>query len=127
MRDCDTAPQRHLVVLSNNRQIPALSVARLDKRRWQVELFLRWSKPHRRRKHCFGTSGKAVRAQIWMSVAVDGMSAIRHKPLKRPGTLHSTLQIVSVDPFEKRTRHERLTETPFNPLIMTNSNQWKLC
>jgi len=122
----DAATERHLVFLSNNLQVPALSVARLYKLRWQVELFFRWIKQNLRIKHFFGNSGNAVRTQIWISVAVYVMIAILHKELKLPGTLHRTLQILSVHPFEKVTLHELLTETNLNPLMTTTSNQLTL-
>jgi hypothetical protein len=101
VRYFDVETKRHLVFLSNNLQISALSVARLYKLRWQVELFFRWIKQNLRIKHFFGNSGNAVRTQIWISVAVYVMIAILQKELKLPGTLHRTLQILSVHPFEK--------------------------
>lgn len=126
VRYFDTATNRHLVFLSNNLQIPALSVARLYQLRWQVELFFRWIKQNLRIKHFFGNSGNAVRTQIWIAVAVYVMIAILHKELKLPGTLHRTLQILSVHPFEKVTLHELLAETTFDTFIMTTSNQLTL-
>ena len=126
VRYFDVETKRHLVCLSNNLQIPALSVARLYKLRWQVELFFRWIKQNLRIKHFFGNSGNAVRTQIWIAVTVYVMIAILHKELKLPGTLHRTLQILSVHPFEKATLHELLTEISPNPLMMTSSNQLTL-
>jgi len=126
VRYFDAETKRTLVFLSNNLSIPAQSVARLYQLRWQVELFFRWIKQTLRIKHFFGNSGNAVRTQIWIAVAVYVMIAILHKELKLPGTLHRTLQILSVHPFEKVTLHELLTETTFNPLIMTNPNQLTL-
>ncbi len=122
----DAETKRHLVFLSNNLQIPALSVARLYKLRWQVELFFRWIKQNLRIKHFFGNSGNAVRTQIWISVAVYVMIAIMHKELKLPGTLHRTLQILSVHPFEKVTLHELLADTNLKPLTTITSNQLTL-
>jgi hypothetical protein len=122
----DAETKRHLVFLSNNLQIPALSVARLYKLRWQVELFFRWIKQNLRIHHFFGNSGNAVRTQIWISVAVYVMIAILHKELKLPGTLHRTLQILSVHPFEKVTLHELLAETNLNSLTRLTSNQLTL-
>jgi len=54
------------------------------------------------------------------------MLAILHKELKLPGTLHRTLQILSVHPFEKVTFHELLAETNLNSLIGLTSNQLTL-
>lgn len=126
VRYFDAETKRHLVFLSNNLQVPALSVARLYKLRWQVELFFRWIKQNLRIKHFFGNSGNAVRTQIWIAVAVYVMIAILHKEMKLPGTLHRTLQILSVHPFEKVSLNQLLTETNFNSLTMTNLNQLML-
>ncbi len=55
--------------------------------------------------------------------------AILHKQLKLPGSLHRTLQILSVHPFEKIPVHELLTETPDNVMDSHNPNQlwlWQL-
>jgi len=126
VRYFDAETKRTLVFLSNNLSIPAQSVARLYQLRWQVELFFRWIKQNLRIKHFFGNSGNAVRTQIWIAVAVYVMIAILHKELKLPGTLHRTLQILSVHPFEKVTLHELLTETTFDTFIMATPNQLTL-
>jgi hypothetical protein len=51
------------------------------------------------------------------------MVAIIHKPLSLPGTLHRTLQLLSVHPFEKAPLHELFTETEFKIPPAINSNQ----
>ena len=64
----------------------------------------------------FGTSPKAVKTQIWIAVCVYLMVAIIHKQLELPGTLHRTLQLLSVHPFDKAPLHELLKETDFKEL-----------
>ena len=122
--DADTG--RDFVFLTNHLQIPALSVARIYRLRWRIELFLRWIKGHLRLKHHYGTSPNAVKTQIWIAVSVYLMVAILHKQLALPGTLHRTLQLLSVHPFEKRPLHELLAETNFNTLASPDSNQMML-
>ena len=51
------------------------------------------------------------------------MVAIIHKQLSLPGTLHRTLQFLSVRPFEKAPLHELFTETEFKIPPAINSNQ----
>jgi len=46
-----------------------------------------------------------------------------HKELNLPGTLHRTLQLLSVHPFEKMTLHELLTENDFKYLEQLDSNK----
>lgn len=111
VRFFDGETRRTLVFLTNHLDLPALTVPRLYKMRWEVELFFRWIKQHLRIKHFYGNSANAVKSQIWIAVAVYLMVAILHKELKIPGTLYRTLQILSVHPFEKVPLLELLTDS----------------
>ena len=126
VRYFDKETAKHLVFLTNNLEIPALTVAKLYKSRWQIELFFKWIKGHLRIKHYFGTSSNAVKSQIWIAVAVYLMVAILHKQLQLPGRLHRTFQLLSVHPFEKVPIHELLTETDFKSYMPNKNNQLTL-
>lgn len=126
VRYFDKETQRDLVFLTNNLNIPALTVAYLYQLRWRIELFFRWIKGHLRIKHYYGTSPNAVKTQIWIAVSVYLMVAIIHKQLNLPGTLHRTLQMLSVHPFEKVPLNELLTENDFIDLQPLDSNQLML-
>jgi IS4 transposase len=119
----DAETQRPWVFLTNHLGLPAVTVAWLYRRRWRIELFCRWIKGHLRIKHYYGTSPNAVKTQIWIAISVYLMVAILHKQLSLPGTLHRTLQLLSVHPFEKVSRHELLTETDFKPVDSSDCNQ----
>jgi IS4 transposase len=122
--DADT--RRDLIFLTNNLNIPALSVANLYRLRWRIELFFRWIKGHLRIKHYYGSSPNAVKTQIWIAVCVYLMVAILHKQLNLPGSLFRTLQLLSVHPFEKVPLHELLTDVDFRTFDNPNSNQLTL-
>ena len=126
VRSFDADTGRDFVFLANHLQIPALTVAKIYRLRWRIELFFRWIKGHLRIKHYYGTSPNAVKTQIWIAVAVYLMVAILHKQLALPGTLHRTLQLLSVHPFEKMPLHELLAETNFNTLTSLDCNQMML-
>jgi hypothetical protein len=126
VRYFDKETAKHLVFLTNNLEIPALTVAKLYKSRWQIELFFKWIKGHLRIKHYFGTSPNAVKTQIWIAVAVYLMVAILHKQLQLPGRLHRTFQLLSIHPFEKVPIHELLTETDFKSYMPHKNNQLTL-
>lgn len=126
VRFFDPERRKNLIFLTINLEIPATTVARLYKMRWQIELFFRWIKGHLRIKHYFGTSPNAVKSQIWISVAVYLMVAILHKQLSLPGTLHRTLQLLSIHPFEKTTLHELLTDNDFRTYEPQDPNQLML-
>ena len=123
VRYCDEETGRDLVFLTNNLGIPSLTVAKLYRLRWRIERFFRWIKGHLRIKHYYGTSPNAVKTHIWIAVCVYLMVAILHKRWELPGTLHRTLQLLSVHPFEKTPMHELLTENDFRHLEPLDSNQ----
>jgi IS4 transposase len=87
--------------LTNNFELPALTIAMLYKSRWKIELFFKWIKQHLRIKHFYGTSDNAVKTQIWISVCVYVLVAILKKQLQSGRSLYSILQILSVNAFEK--------------------------
>jgi Transposase DDE domain len=122
VRHFDAESRRDLIFLSNHLEISALTVAPLYKLRWQVDLFFRWIKQPLRIKHFYGNNPNAVKAQIWIAVAVYVMVAILHKQLQLPGTL----QILSVHPFEKVPLHELLTQTEPQSYVPLHSKQLML-
>ncbi len=94
--------------------------------RASIELFFRWIKGHLRIKHYYGTSPNAVKTQIWIAVSTYLIIAILHKQLNLPGTLHRTLQLLSVHPFEKVTLNALLMETDHRTFINSDHNQLNL-
>jgi hypothetical protein len=92
---------RRMVFLTNNFDLPALSIAELYRRRWDVELFFKWIKQHLRIKAFFGYSPNAVKTQVWIAVCVYVLVAIVRKELKIERSMADLLQILSVTLFEK--------------------------
>ena len=60
LRDAETG--KMLVFLTNNFDLPALTIAALYKNRWQVELFFKWIKQHLRIKQFYQASMQNLRA-----------------------------------------------------------------
>lgn len=100
-----------LVFLTNNFDLPALTIAQLYKCRWQVELFFKWIKQNLRIKHFFGTSANAVKTQVWIAVSVYVIAAIIHKQLGLRISLSQLLQIWSVNVFEQIPLAELIAKT----------------
>ena len=97
----DPQTGKRLVFLTNNFALDALTIAKLYKCRWQVELFFKWIKQHLRIKTFFGTSENAVKSQIWIAVSVYVLVAIVKKRLALTASLYEILQILSLTLFEK--------------------------
>jgi len=97
----DPESGKTLVFLTNNTNLPALTIAALYKSRWQVELFFKWIKQHLRIKKFLGTSENAVKSQIWCAISTYVLIAIVKKELHLEASLYTCLQILSVSAFEK--------------------------
>ena len=106
-RDPETG--KVLVFLTNSFTLSAKTVAALYKSRWQIELYFKWIKQHLRIKSFFGTSGLAVKSQIWIAVSVYVIIAIIRKRLQIEESLHTILQILSLSLFEKTTLKQLLS------------------
>ena len=87
--------------LTNNFDLPALTIAQLYKGRWGVELFFKWVKQNLRIKHFFGTTESAVKTQVWIAICVYVLVAIVRKELGLELSLSHILQILSVNVFEQ--------------------------
>jgi hypothetical protein len=90
---------KRLVFLTNEFDLPAVTIAKLYKARWQIELFFKWIKQHLRIKAFYGTSQNAVKGQIWIAVSTYLLVAIMKKELRLPQSLYTILQILSVSIF----------------------------
>jgi len=99
----DLEKNKRYVYLTNIFTVSAKTVADIYKQRWQVELFFRWIKQHLRIKTFYGTSPNAVKTQIWTAVSIYLLVAILKKRLDLPGSLHTILQILEVNIFDKRS------------------------
>ena len=82
--------------------IPAQTVADIFKLRWEIELFFKWIKQHLRIKSFYGTSANAVKIQIWVALCIYLLVAILKKRLYLSCSLHTLLQILEVNLFERK-------------------------
>jgi hypothetical protein len=119
--DADT--KKTLVSLTNNFTLSALTVARLYKARWRVELFFKWIKQHLRIKAFYGTSENAVKTQVWIAVSVYVLVAILKKRLGLSQSLYTILQFLSVSLFEKTPILQAFSNIEAPPEIDQNPNQ----
>ena len=108
----DTDNERRLTFLTNNFTLPALTIARLFRCRWQIELFFKWIKQHLRIKAFYGTRENAVKTQIWIAISVYVLVAIVKKELGVQRSLHEILQILSVLLFVKKPIFQALSQHP---------------
>jgi len=102
VRYYDELSGHRLTFMTNNFELPALTIASLYKSRWQIELFFKWIKQHLRIKAFYGNSANAVKTQIWTAISVYLLVALVKKRLQIPHSLYTILQIVGLTLFEKQ-------------------------
>jgi hypothetical protein len=114
---------KFLVFLTNNFDLPALTIAQLYRSRWRVELFFKWVKQNLRIKHFFGTSDNAVKTQVWIAVCVYVLVAILRKELELELSLSQILQVLSVNVFEQVPLAELVAKTASQNETSDSRNQ----
>ena len=119
----DVETRKRFKFLTNNFSLPALTIAKIYKCRWQVELFFKWIKQHLRIKAFYGTSENAVKTQIWIAVSVYVLVAIVRKRLGLEASLYQILQILSVTLFEKTPILRALQASNFENDLGDSGNQ----
>jgi hypothetical protein len=122
----DAETDKTLIFLTNNFSLPPLTIARLYKCRWQVELFFKWIKQNLRIKSFFGTSENAVKTQVWIAVSVYVLVAIIKKRLNIQASLYTMLQILSVTAFDRMPLIQLLTDTDSLEIQSNINNQLNL-
>ena len=122
----DAERNKNLVFLTNNFNLPTLTICELYKCRWNVEIFFKWIKQNLRIKSFYGTSPNAVKTQIWIAIAVYVLIAIVKKRLKIEISLYTFLQILSVTVFEKVDILQLVTEHQYKLSDNLNPNQLNL-
>jgi len=111
-RDAETG--KVYVFLTNNFELPVLTIAQLYKERWKIELFFKWIKQNLRIKTFNGTSRNAVFTQIWIAICMYLLVAIVKKRMKLEPPLNTLLQIFDLILFEKMPINELFTNTNYN-------------
>lgn len=122
----DAETDKTFVFLTNNFTLPAITIAGLYRKRWQVELFFKWIKQNLRIKAFYGTTENAVKTQIWIAVSVYVLAAIVKKRLKLDASLYTILQILSVTVFERTPLYQLLTKNYVEKQIDKDDKQLKL-
>jgi len=119
----DSDNNLYLTFLTNNFMLPAQTVAKLYKCRWQIEIFFKWIKQNLRIKSFYGTSENALKTQIWIAVSVYVLIAIIKKRLDLELSFYTILQIFSVTVFEQVPIIQVLTDINIETQMANTCNQ----
>jgi len=99
----DAKTKKHFLFLTNNFELPALTIATMYRSRWDIELFFRWVKQHLRIKSFFGVTENAVHVQLWTAICTYVLVIIARKQLALTHlSLYTVLQILSISIVDKK-------------------------
>ena len=110
----DVEFDRTFVFLTNNFKLKAVTITKLYKHRWKIELFFKWIKQNLKVQSFWGYTENAVKTQIWTAISVYVLVAIAKKKLKLEHSAYEILQYISLAPFEK---------TAIVDVFLNNENQ----
>jgi hypothetical protein len=122
----DTELNKRFFFLTNNFNLSALTIARLYKLRWQVELFFKWIKQHLRIKAFYGTTPNAVKTQVWIAISVYVLVAILKKEHELETSMYEILQVLGVMLFEKTPVKSLFANDFYNFSKSSSDNQLNL-
>jgi hypothetical protein len=122
----DSERKKRLVFITNNFDLPSLSVALLYRKRWHIELFFKWIKQHLKITAFLGNSDNAVRTQIWIAVSVYVLVAIVRRRLDCKLSMADVLQVLSVNVFEKTEINTLFSQVSHTSNDDSDRNQLRL-
>ncbi len=108
--------------LTNNFELDALTVCKLYKQRWQIELFFKWIKQNLHIERFFGQSENAVKLQIWIAICAYLLVAIFKKTMNINTEMSQILHFFSNVLFEQITIERLLSNMDYKAETVDLSN-----
>ena len=105
----DTETGKHYVFVTNNFKLSALTIAKIYKARWQIELFFKWIKQNLKIKSFMGTSKNAVMTQIWIALCVYLLLAFLKFQSKTVKSMQQIVRLLQMNLFEKWSLKDLIT------------------
>ena len=103
---------RTLRRLSNDLDAPAAAIADLCKRRWQIELVLRWVKQTLKIRTFLGRSENAVRIQVAVALIAYLLLHTAHKAQTSVASILAFARLVKANLMHRRSAHRLLDPPP---------------
>ena len=104
----DPESGRHYHFLTNATDLAALTIAKIYRDRWKIELFFKWIKQNLKIKTFLGTSPNAVLSQIWVAVCAYLLLAYLRFQATTGWSMQQILRLLQLNLFERRTLHQLL-------------------
>lgn len=96
--------------ITNNFEIPSITISELNRERWNVESFFKWIKHHLKIKSFYGTTRNAFYSQIWIVLCTYLLIALAKKRIRIEQSLYNFFQTLGITLFEKMPINEIFNE-----------------
>ena len=123
VRYYDEEDDRKFTFLTNAKQLSALDVANLYKKRWLIELFFKWLKQQLKIKKFWGTTENAVHIQISVAIVTYCLVAIVQHDMKLKCSTYEVLQILCISLTDETHLRDLFDKTNFNDVKDLNDPQ----
>jgi putative transposase len=123
VRDPET--KKRVVLLTNNMQWSARTVAGIYKERWQIELFFKAIKQNLRIKRFYGNSRNAVMTQIWIALIAYLLFYLLKAKYKSLGlSFTNFISVIKTMLFQRTSLYELLCgrSPPLKPKLLLQGN-----
>jgi IS4 transposase len=100
--------------LTNDFELPALTIAEPYRNRWNVELFFKWLKGHLKMKRFWGTIENKVRIQICCAIITYCLMMIFKRDIWLDRSVYEVLQITSTSLTDKTSLRDMFDKSNFN-------------
>jgi len=104
-----------LRLVTNDLESPAEEIAALDKTRWQIELAFKWIKQNLKLGHFLGTSGNAVRIQIYAALIAYLIVKLAHAAQSAVRPASRFLRLASATLMQRRPLATLADPPPLRP------------
>jgi len=99
-----------LVLITNDLESSAATIASLYKERWQIELFFKWIKQNLKIKNFLGESENAIRIQLLTGLITYLLMALKKAATQTSESLRRMLDEIRTGPFSRPQQESRYRE-----------------
>lgn len=104
-----------IMVITNDRERPAVEIAQAYKFRWQIELLFRWIKQHLKIRKFLGTNENAIKLQIYSAMIAYVLLRLAAKAASTKFDILRFTELVRIFLFDRRLLATIEMPPPVNP------------
>ena len=126
VRYYDEEDDREFTFLTNAKQLSALEVANLYKKRWLIEVFFKWIKQNITVKTLWGYSENAVKVHLWTAIISYLLIARVKACCNSPYSITEVATLIRVSALERTNMIDLISKRDASKILSQNANELSL-